>query len=722
MDPSLILDGLNEAQREAVTTPLGPVRVLAGAGSGKTRVLVQRIAWLLAAEGASPWSVLAVTFTNKAAAEMRGRIEQLLAAPVDRLWIGTFHGLAHRLLRIHWQEARLPRDFQVLDSDDQLRLLKRVLRALNLDDKKWPPRLAAGFIGARKDEGLRPQHIEDNNDPVVRQLVRIYGAYQDHCERSGLVDFGELLLRAHELWRDNDELLAHYHNRFAHVLVDEFQDTNTIQYAWIRLLTGGRGDVFIVGDDDQSIYGWRGAKIENIQRFGDDFPGTRTVRLEQNYRSTGAILAAANGLITHNQSRLGKNLWTADEQGQPIVLYAAFNDTDEARFVAERIRKWTGRRADIAVLYRSNAQSRVLEETLIGMSIPYRVYGGLRFFERAEIKDALAYLRLLANRNDDPSFERVVNTPTRGIGERTMDVVRASARDLNLSLWRAAQRVLTDAKLPARASKALHEFLQLIDRLDRETHDKPLAAQTEHILHRSGLLERVRSSKDGKSEDRLENLQELVSAAESFSREWIEPPLEEGEEPLTPLTAFLAHAALESGETQAAAWEDCVQMMTLHMAKGLEFPLVFIVGLEEGLFPHFRSDNDAGGLEEERRLAYVGITRARHQLVLSYAEKRYMHGRETYQSPSRFLGEIPAELVQEVRARMTLSRPSILGSRVTAPAPDDGYTIGRYVQHPNFGSGVILAREGEGSRTRLQVSFDEGSKWLVLAYAKLELL
>lgn len=720
MDPALILDSLNEAQREAVTAPLGPVRVLAGAGSGKTRVLVQRIAWLIAAEGASPWSVLAVTFTNKAAAEMRGRIEQILAAPVDRLWIGTFHGLAHRLLRIHWSDARLSRDFQVLDSDDQLRLLKRIIKALNLDEKKWPPRMAASFINARKDEGLRPQHIEANDDPVIRQLLRIYSTYQEHCERSGLVDFGELLLRAHELWRDNPGLLTHYRERFAHVLVDEFQDTNTIQYAWIQLLTGGQGDVFIVGDDDQSIYGWRGAKIENIQKFSEHYPGTQTIRLEQNYRSTGTILAAANSLIAHNQDRLGKNLWTADPQGEPIALYGAFNDMDEARFVVERIRQWPGKRADIAILYRSNAQSRVLEETLIGMGIPYRVYGGLRFFERAEVKDALAYLRLLANRHDDPSFERAVNTPTRGIGEKTLEVVRAKARELNLSLWRASQRVLTDADLSPRANKALHGFIQLMDELDRATQEASLAKQIELVLQRSGLLQMVQNSKDGKGEDRLENLQELISAGESFSREWVMPPLEEDEQPLTPLTAFLAHAALESGETQAAAWEDCVQMMTLHMAKGLEFPLVFIVGLEEGLFPHFRSNNDASGLEEERRLAYVGITRARECLVLSYAEKRYMHGRESYQMPSRFLKELPAELMQEVRAKMNLGRPAIFVAKTDQP--DDGYHVGCTVQHPKFGSGTILAREGEGSRTRVQVKFDEGSKWLVLAYAKLDLI
>ena len=538
MDVSHILTDLNPAQREAVTAAPGPLRVLAGAGSGKTRVLVQRIAWLLAVEQASPWSILAVTFTNKAAAEMRGRIERLLDSPTERLWIGTFHGIAHRLLRMHWQEARLPRDFQILDADDQQRLLKRVIRGLGLDEKKWPPRQASGFINARKDEGLRPQHIEDGGDPAQRQLIRIYQAYHNACERSGLVDFGELLLRVHETLRDNQALLTHYRERFQHILVDEFQDTNTIQYAWLKLLSDGRGDVFIVGDDDQSIYGWRGARIENIQRFSQDFPGAATIRLEQNYRSTETILKAANALIAHNQGRLGKNLWTADAQGDPIAVYAAFNETDEARFVVERVRSAldTGtRHSDIAILYRSNAQSRVLEETLIGYQIPYRVFGGLRFFERAEIKDALAYLRLLANRDDDPSFERVVNTPARGIGERTLEALRLLARELNLSLWRAAQHMINENRLSARASKALNNFLILIDTLDRDSHEQPLALQAEHAIQHSGLLAMYRNSKDGKADDRIENLEELVSAAATFQ-------YNADDEELAPLPAFLAHA------------------------------------------------------------------------------------------------------------------------------------------------------------------------------------
>lgn len=725
MTQANFLDTLNDAQRSAVSAPLGPIRVLAGAGSGKTRVLVQRIAWLIDVENASPWSVLAVTFTNKAAAEMRGRIESLLTHPVDRLWIGTFHGIAHRLLRMHWQEAKLPRDFQILDSDDQQRLLKRIIRGLGLDEKKWPPRMASNFINGRKDEGERPQHIHDNGDPVQRQLVRIYQAYQSNCERSGLVDFGELLLRTYETWRDNPSLLDHYRQRFQHILVDEFQDTNAIQYAWVRLLSDGHGDVFIVGDDDQSIYGWRGARVENIQQFGNDFPGTQTILLEQNYRSTGTILQAANALITHNQERLGKKLWTADGEGEPIAVYPAFNETDEARYVGDRIRQWQeqgGRGEDIAILYRSNAQSRIFEETLIGYQIPYRVYGGLRFFERAEIKDALAYLRLLANRNDDASFERVVNTPTRGLGQRTLDSLRDCARELNLTLWKAAQRLITANQLPARAGKALHAFLILIDTLDRNTLDQPLAVQVEKVINASGLLVMYENSKDGKAEDRVENLEELVAAANGFQfgpRQY----QDDDEEALTPLSAFLSHAALEAGEGQAQAWDDCVQMMSLHMAKGLEFPVVFMVGLEEGLFPHFRSDAEPGKLEEERRLAYVGITRARQQLYLSYAEKRYLHGRESHAMPSRFVGEIPAELTREVRARTQVSRTLLAPAAVArkpTPRVEDGFYIGRCVQHPIFGMGVIRDRKGDGNRTQLEVQFGEGSKWLNMDYAKLE--
>lgn len=723
MDVSHILDTLNEPQREAVTAPAGAIRVLAGAGSGKTRVLVQRIAWLLVVEQASPWSILAVTFTNKAAAEMRGRVEALLNISANGLWVGTFHGIAHRLLRRHWQEAKLPQSFQILDADDQQRLLRRIIRGLELDEKKWPPRQAAGFINARKDEGLRPHHIDDRGDPVLRQFLRIYHTYQETCERMGMVDFGELLLRLHELLRDTPSLLAHYQERFRHVLVDEFQDTNTIQYAWLRLLTGGKGDVFIVGDDDQSIYQWRGAKIENIQRFNQDFPGTRTIRMEQNYRSTGTILKAANALIARNAGRLGKKLWTADPEGEPISVYTAFNEYDEARFVAGRIRQWVEQgeqRSQTAILYRSNAQSRVFEETLIGMQIPYRVYGGLRFFERAEIKDALAYLRLIANRNDDPSFERVVNTPTRGIGERTLEAVRTLARELSLPMWRAAQRVVKENRLPPRAGKALNTFLILVDQLDREVLKFPLARKTDHIIHHSGLLVMYRKEKDGKGEARVENLEELVAAAQGFEMapQEIDP---EDSEIMDELSTFLAHAALEAGEGQAEAWEDCVQMMTLHSAKGLEFPLVFLVGMEEGLFPHFMSNEEPGRLEEERRLAYVGITRARRQLYLSYAEKRRLHGRDTYPRPSRFLGEIPAELTRDVRARTTVSRP-VATTRLPATDDKDSLRLGQRVRHPNFGDGVVINIEGQGSNTRAHVNFAQGAKWLVLAYAKLERL
>jgi DNA helicase-2/ATP-dependent DNA helicase PcrA len=726
MDVSNILDSLNAAQREAVTAPPGPIRVLAGAGSGKTRVLVQRIAWLIAVENASPWSIMAVTFTNKAAAEMRGRIQRLLDSPVDRLWIGTFHGIAHRLLRMHYQEAKLPRDFQILDSDDQQRMLKRIIKGLNLDEKKWPPNQAAIYISKRKDEGLRPQHIEDRGDPNERQNVRIYQAYQSQCEQNGVVDFAELLLRVHELLRDNEGMLEHYQERFRHILVDEFQDTNAIQYAWVQQLSLRHKDVFIVGDDDQSIYGWRGARIENILRFEKDFPGTQTIRLEQNYRSTSTILQAANALIAHNADRLGKNLWTADQEGEPIALYGAFNESDEARFVADRIRQWVrqgGKHREAAILYRSNVQSRVLEETLIGSRIPYQVYGGLRFYERAEIKDALAYLRLIANRNENTSFERVVNTPTRGLGERTLDIVRTLARQWNVSLWKAGRRCLEEQQLTKRAAGALRSFLDLIDGLAQATSEFTLAEQVEYVIEHSGLLAMYRNSKDSKAEDRVENLQELVGAAREFRAL---PDDDDGDEVMPILHAFLAHAALESGEGQGQAWEDCVQLMTMHMAKGLEFPVVFIVGLEEGLFPSFRSNAESGKLEEERRLAYVGITRACRQLYLSYAEKRQLYGKENYLRPSRFLGEIPPELVRDVRAHTVVSKPVLAG--VYGAAIDDEeedadlFRIGMQVQHPKFGIGVIKEREGEGNRARVRVEFDKESKWLVLAFAKLEAL
>ncbi|MGF1529425.1 MAG: DNA helicase II [Candidatus Competibacterales bacterium] len=719
MDVSHLLDSLNEPQRQAVTAPPGPLRVLAGAGSGKTRVLVQRIAWLMAVENASPWSILAVTFTNKAANEMRARVEKLVTYPPQGLWIGTFHGLAHRLLRYHHQEAKLPKGFQILDAEDQKRTLRQVLKSLNLDERKWPPPQVSHFINARKDEGQRPQHVVHHNDPVLLQYIRIYQTYQGVCERSGVVDFGELLLRAFELWRDNPPLLEHYRQRFRHVLVDEFQDTNFIQYRWVQLLTGGQGDIFIVGDDDQSIYGWRGARVENILRFEEDFPGVETIRLEQNYRSTGTILQAANALIAHNQGRLGKNLWTEDEAGLPIEVYTAYNERDEARFVAERILQWVekGQRcSDVALLYRSNAQSRALEETLVGMKIPYRVYGGVRFFERAEIKDALAYLRLAASRDDDPSFERVINNPPRSVGERTLDAIRTTARECDISLWRAATRLVRDNQPSPRAARAVQGFMVLIDQLDRETEELPLSRLVDLVIRRSGLWEALEASRDPKAPERLENLDELVSASKSF-----EPDPDDTAEGLTPLTAFLASASLEAGEGQGQDGQDCVQLMTLHSAKGLEFPLVFLVGLEEGQFPSQRSVAEEAKLEEERRLAYVGITRAKAQLVMSYAERRRIHGNDLYCRPSRFLAELPGELLQDVRsgAKLFSKKPD----RTAVADEGGGLRPGQRVRHPKFGEGVVRALEGRGSGARAQVSFKTvGSKWLVLAYAKLEAL
>jgi DNA helicase-2/ATP-dependent DNA helicase PcrA len=718
VDITPILDPLNDGQREAVTSPSdSPVLVLAGAGSGKTRVLAHRVGWLCQVEGVSPWSVLAVTFTNKAAGEMRQRIERLLAMPAGNLWVGTFHGLAHRLLRLHWREAGLPQTFTVLDSEDQLRLVRRVLKALDLDEARYVPREIQWFINARKDEGLRPQHLEAGNDPNRRVFIRIYEAYQAACRQSGLVDFAELLLGAFELWQGNPGLLDHYRRRFRHVLVDEFQDTNAIQYAWLKLQAGSEGRPFVVGDDDQSIYGWRGARVENIRRFQKDFPGTKVVRLEQNYRSTANILNAANALIAHNRDRMGKNLWTAGRDGDPVRVYAAFNERDEADFVVGRIRSLIdggARASDVAVLYRSNAQSRVFEEALINARIPYRVYGGLRFFERAEIKDALAYLRLVANRHDDSAFERVVNLPARGIGARTVEAVRDYARHNTTSLWRASGALVGDG-LAARAAHALHGFLSLVEQLDAATKDLPLHEQADHVVHASGLVEHHGREKGERGEARMENLMELVSAARGF-----EP---EPDSEMRPLDEFLAHAALEAGEGQGGAWEDCVQLMTLHSAKGLEFPTVFLTGMEDGLFPHQRSLLDPDGLEEERRLCYVGATRAMRELYLTYAEQRRLHGTDSYCIPSRFIGELPAGLVEEIRPAVRVTRPLAAPSGRFRDEAPEGVSLGQRVRHARFGEGVVLNYEGHGHHARVQVNFEsEGTKWLVLAYARLEVV
>ncbi len=721
MDVTGILDKLNPAQREAVSAEARPTLVLAGAGSGKTRVLVHRIAWLMQVENVSPYGILAVTFTNKAAGEMRNRVERLMGGSAGGMWIGTFHSIAHRLLRQHWREAGLPQAFQILDSEDQFRLIKRLLKSLELDETRYPPRQAQWYINSRKDDGLRARNIARTEDPFQDTLLRVYRAYEEACERGGMVDFAELLLRAHELWLKNPDLLEHYRRRFRHILVDEFQDTNAIQYASIRMLAGPDGIPFVVGDDDQSIYAWRGAKIENILRFEKDFPGTRVIKLEQNYRSTGNILKAANALIGHNSTRLGKNLWTDGGEGSLIRVYAGYNEQDEAQFVLDRIKQWQeqgGVRKDVAILYRSNAQSRVFEERFMLEGIPYRVYGGLRFFERQEIKDALAYLRLVENRHDDPSFERVINVPTRGIGSKSIELIREVARRDSVSLWTALATVVADTAQPARVTTALAKFAKLIDDMELQVRGLQLFEQVDQVLVQSGLNDHyLKTEKGERGEARVENLQELVSAARGFVPEALEG--------MSALSGFLSHAALEAGEGQAEAWEDCVQLMTLHSAKGLEFPMVFICGLEDGLFPHERSADDLEGLEEERRLCYVGMTRAMQELYMTYAEQRRLHGMDNYGVPSRFLRELPVELVEEIRPRVQVTRPYTPSAsplaRSSAPS-GPGMHLGQRVRHPTFGEGVVLDYEGDGSHARVQVNFKEGSKWLVVAYANLTTL
>lgn len=718
MQSSSLIQSLNSSQAQAVTSQADRLLVLAGAGSGKTRVLVHRIAWLIQEQNVSPHGILAVTFTNKAAAEMRHRIEKLLRSPSGSMWVGTFHGIAHRLLRMHWQEAGLPQNFQILDSDDQLRLVKRVMRQLELDESRWPPKQAQAFINSNKDEGLRPDHIDDFGDIHQKTLISVYRQYQEACERGGMLDFAELLLRSHELWLNQPQLLAHYRQRFRHVLVDEFQDTNRIQYAWLQMLAGKEVPITIVGDDDQSIYGWRGARIENIRSFGDDFGRTEVVRLEQNYRSTAMILNAANGVIANNRDRLGKQLWTSGEEGEPISLYSGFNEVDEARFVAERIQQGLQQglqRSDMAILYRSNAQSRVLEEAMLRGGIPYRIYGGHRFFERAEIKNALGYLRLICHRDDDAAFERVVNTPSRGLGDKSLERIRNTARELKVPMWQASLMVLQHKELPTKASKSLHEFLGLIELLDQELRGLGLSEQAERVIDASGLIPFHQNEKGDRGEARVENLKELISAAREFEIN--------GEAESAALAAFLDHAALEAGDNQAQADEDCVQMMTLHSAKGLEFPVVFMVGVEEGLFPSMQSADDLDRMEEERRLAYVGITRAMKKLFITYAESRRIYGSEALHAPSRFIREIPHHCLQEVRAAAKITRPIAPPRGRAIQDADTPYRLGRSVRHPKFGDGVIMGCEGQGPNSRVRVNFaGAGEKWLVAQYARLELL
>lgn len=709
----MIPNSLNAAQQEAVEAPLGHLLVLAGAGSGKTRVLIHRIAWLIDHEKISPFSIMAVTFTNKAANEMRGRIETLLHMPARNMWMGTFHGLSHRFLRAHWQEAGLPQSFQILDSDDQYRMVRRVILALNLDEDKFPPKEAQWFINSQKEEGRDPHEVNPF-DFKGQTFLKIYQAYQEACQRAGVIDFTDLLLKTCKLLQANAELRAHYQQRFRAVLVDEFQDTNTIQYTWLKLFAGDQASVMIVGDDDQSIYGWRGAKIENIHRFSRDYPNARMIRLEQNYRSTGTILKAANNLISQNEGRLGKNLWTDGKEGDPITIYAAFNETDEAFYIVNRIRQlretdFTLR--EMAILYRSNAQSRVIEEALMQFGIPYRVYGGLRYFDRQEIKDALAYLRMIANRSDDPAFERIINTPTRGIGDRTIVAIREYAREAGITMWASLQYLLEQKHFATRAETALQSFVNLINTMSERTLGMDLHQQVEFMLSASGLIEHYRKEKGEKGLTRLENLEELVNAASQFAQDGVQ-------EEMPPLAAFLAYAALESSDEQADAYDDSVQLMTLHSAKGLEFPLVFLAGCEEELFPHYMSMNDPKKLEEERRLCYVGMTRAMRKLFMTYAEVRRLHGKEAYHRPSRFLHEIPEEHIEQIRFRTKVTRASNPVSSFEPDVDEPGrLRIGQQVNHRVFGEGIVLDIEGSGEEAKVKVRFASvGTKYLFASY------
>jgi len=721
MDVSYLLDDLNDHQRAAVSAPEQNMLVLAGAGSGKTRVLTHRIAWLMQVNHIPTYGILAVTFTNKAAKEMRGRIADICPQQIGSMWIGTFHGIAHRLLRLHYQEANLPEHFQIIDGDDQQKMVKRIIKSLDLDEKYYPPKELQWYINDKKDEGLRAKHIDPGYSLQEKQRLQVYQAYEAACQLAGLVDFAELLLRAHELLLNNAALLKHYQERFRHVLVDEFQDTNKLQYAWLTLLTDNENYLTIVGDDDQSIYGWRGADIENIQRFLKEKKSPVTIRLEQNYRSTGNILKASNKLIQNNSDRLGKELWTSGEDGEPISIYSAFNDYDEVRYVTSQLQTWQNagnKLSECAILYRSNAQSRLFEEQLMAQQIPYHIYGGQRFFDRLEIKDSIAYLRLMNNHQDDAAFERIVNKPKRKIGNTTLDKIRICAREQGYTLWQASNFLIENNALSPAAKSSLSSFIDLINRFKTETSELPLFQIVDHIINHSGLVAMFESEKGEKSRSRIENLQELVSATKAFV-------IPEEEQEMEELTAFLAYAALESGDNQADEFEDAVQLMTMHAAKGLEFPQVFIVGVEEGMFPGQQSATDESRLAEERRLCYVGLTRAMIKLTLCHAETRRLYGQEKFHAPSRFITELPEENIEYIRLKTQVRRaqPTIQKPKLSITQDIQGFKLGQQVVHPKFGEGTITAQEGSGENSRLQVHFmGVGSKWLMTTYANLKVI
>ena len=721
MDVSEIFETLNEPQRKAVTSEAQSLLVLAGAGSGKTRVIAHRVAWLIKAQNVNPHSILTVTFTNKASREMRGRIEDIVQEEMGNFWCGTFHGISHRLLRTHWEEAGLRKEFSILDSEDQHRVIKRVVKSMGLDDTKWPPRQIQWFINKQKDECLRSKDVEVTDDYFTEKMVEIYKVYEELCERESLVDFGELLLRVYVLLKTNGQVLRHYQRRFSHILVDEFQDTNEVQYQFLKMLAASGSNFIAVGDDDQSIYGWRGAKSENINRFTNDYKNTEIIRLEQNYRSTSVILNAANEVIKNNQDRLGKELWTDQKEGEPISVYSAYNEDDEARFVVGSIQNWVaqGRNLDeVAILYRSNAQSRVLEEAILRESLPYKIYGGLRFYERAEIKNAMSYLKLVYGREDDAAFERVINIPPRGIGVKTIEIIRSKAMEGKTSLWKACQELLDNDGFTSRAAQAIEGFMNSFDTLESDTKDLQLWEIVDITIERSGLIEYHKKEAGEKGRTRVENLSELVGAAKDFEPDSFDE-LDESS-----LKMFIDHAALDAGETQASEHELAIQLMTLHSAKGLEFPLVFITGFEEGLFPHKLSIEDPNQLQEERRLCYVGMTRSMEKLFVTHAEMRNLYGSESFNPASRFLREIPEELTVEVRTGGNVSRSSnskLKGSRINGEVPETEFKLGQRVLHESFGEGVILNYEGEGSNARVEVNFDSSeTKWLMVTYAKLQ--
>ena len=721
MDVSYILDDLNDAQRQAVTSESKKLLVLAGAGSGKTKVLVHRIAWLIKALSNSTHSILSVTFTNKAANEMTGRIEQILDQPIPEMWCGTFHSISNRLLRRHYKEAGLEKDFSILDSDDQLRVIKRNLKELDIDEDQWPAEKVRWQINNWKDEALRPRDVDDKGDFNLETLKKIYTHYESYMQKENLIDFAELILRSYELIRDNPKVKELYGNKFKNILIDEFQDTNEIQFKWIKNLTGTNTTVTAVGDDDQSIYGWRGAKIENINKFSKE-KETSIVRLEQNYRSTQKILNAANAVIGKNSNRLGKKLWTEGNEGECIEVYEAYNEQEEANYVAENVHKiFSGGDyyKDIAVLYRSNAQSRTIEEYLLRQNLPYVIYGGVRFYERLEIKNVLAYLRLIVNRNDNAAFERSIGAPTRGIGEKTLELIRAYSQANNLSLFDSCKGLVTDGALKGKAAKSLNSFCDFIETCAETIHELASDEFVEKVINQSGLIEHHMKEKGEKGRIRIENINELISAVKSFE---IINKNEDLSDYDSFIAAFLSSVSLDMGETQASKTDDAVQLMTMHSAKGLEYKYVFLVGMEESLFPHSRSMDNINELEEERRLCYVGITRARNKLFLTYTEFRRLYGQDSYNPPSRFINEIPQECLEFVRPKQTYKNP-FYGSVVSESLKQDGneYGLGDRVLHKSFGEGVILSIEGQGDSARIQIHFDAvGTKWLVMSYANLE--